>query len=53
MVVTFSPNSGSAIQDARPYNEFLFEPRGEIAVKGKGNMRTWFLLAQQASASAN
>ena len=31
--------------------EFHFEPRGEIAVKGKGNLRTWFLLGQQATAS--
>jgi adenylate cyclase len=27
--------------------EFTFEERGEIDVKGKGTMRTWFLLAQR------
>jgi adenylate cyclase len=27
--------------------EFVFEERGEIAVKGKGVMRTWFLVAQR------
>jgi len=28
-------------------DEFLLEERGEIAVKGKGVMRTWFLVAQR------
>ncbi len=26
--------------------DFLFEPRGEIEVKGKGPMKTWFLLGE-------
>jgi adenylate cyclase len=28
-------------------SEFVHEERGEIAVKGKGVMRTWFLVAQR------
>jgi Adenylate and Guanylate cyclase catalytic domain len=27
--------------------EFVFEERGDITVKGKGVMRTWFLVAQR------
>ena len=26
---------------------FVFEPRGEVEIKGKGVMRTWFLIAQR------
>ncbi len=32
--------------------EFAFEARGEIQVKGKGAMRTWYLLAPEAAAGA-
>jgi adenylate cyclase len=28
-------------------SEFVFDERGEITVKGKGRMRTWFLVAQR------
>ena len=31
----------------RLQDEFLLEARGEIEVKGKGNMPTWFLLARK------
>lgn len=31
---------------------FLFESRGEVEVKGKGRMRTWFLLDRKLSANA-
>lgn len=31
-------------------NDFVFEERGEVDVKGKGVMRTWFLLDRKASA---
>jgi len=29
---------------------FLFEPRGDVEIKGKGVMRTWFLVAQRDDA---
>jgi len=28
-------------------NKFLFAERGEMDIKGKGVMRTWFLLAEK------
>jgi len=31
-------------------DEFLLESRGEIEVKGKGRMPTWFLLARKSLA---
>jgi hypothetical protein len=30
---------------------YLFEPRGAIAIKGKGTMETYFLLARRADTS--
>ena len=33
----------AAVVDSVPTDEFRFEPRGEVAVKGKGNMETFFL----------
>lgn len=30
--------------------DFVFEPRGEIAIKGKGQLRTWYLLGRKAAA---
>ena len=33
-------------------DEFVFEERGDITVKGKGVMRTWFLVAQRDFAEA-
>jgi adenylate cyclase len=32
---------------------FIFEPRGDVEIKGKGVMRTWFLLAQRYDESVN
>jgi guanylate cyclase len=32
-------------------DEFAFEPRGTIDVKGKGPMRTWFLVGQRSAAT--
>lgn len=34
-------------------NEYLFEPRGEIDVKGKGVMRTYFLVGEKGAALQN
>ena len=31
-------------------DEFELEPRGEIDAKGKGRMRTWFLVGRRAAA---
>jgi adenylate cyclase len=31
-------------------HEFVLEERGEIEVKGKGKMRTWFLVARKPAA---
>jgi len=36
----------------RLQNQFVLEPRGEIDVKGKGRMPTWFLLARKAPDAA-
>ena len=33
---------------ARLRDEFVLEPRGEIDVKGKGKMPTWFLVARKS-----
>ncbi len=33
-------------------NDFVFEERGEVDVKGKGVMRTWFLLDRKAAPGA-
>lgn len=32
-------------------DSFVFEPRGEVEIKGKGVMRTWFLVAQRDDVS--
>jgi adenylate cyclase len=32
-------------------DEFVFEPRGDVEIKGKGVMRTWFLVAQRPADS--
>ncbi len=32
---------------ARLADRFVFEPRGEIVIKGKGTMRTWFLIGRK------
>jgi adenylate cyclase len=34
-------------------DEFLFEERGEVEIKGKGKMRTWFLVAQRERSGLN
>jgi adenylate cyclase len=36
----------------RLQDQFVLEPRGEIEVKGKGRMPTWFLLARKAPAAS-
>jgi guanylate cyclase len=33
-------------------NEFMFEPRGTVAVKGKGDMETWYLVGRRREAGA-
>lgn len=34
-------------------DNFVFEPRGEVEIKGKGTMKTWFLVAQRDVESAD
>jgi class 3 adenylate cyclase len=31
-------------------DEFLLEPRGTVAIKGKGDMETWYLLGRKQNA---
>jgi adenylate cyclase len=40
----------SEVAYARLKDQFAFEARGEIEVRGKGKMRTWFLLGPKAAA---
>jgi adenylate cyclase len=34
-------------------DDFIFEPRGNVEVKGKGVMRTWYLVAQREPAASD
>ena len=34
-------------------DNFVFEPRGDVEIKGKGMMRTWFLMGQREADSVD
>jgi class 3 adenylate cyclase len=34
-------------------NEFRFEPRGTVTIKGKGDMETWYLLGRRRAAAGS
>lgn len=54
METTGSPGTIQVSQDvyACLKDAFVLEPRGDVEVKGKGVMRTWFLLARKPDAAA-